>query len=176
MHALLPGDDELSGADLVATRAVTIRAAPTEVWPWLAQMGQGRGGLYSYDRLENLIGCDIHSAGSVIEKWQHIQVGDEVRLAPTLALGVTRVDPGRALVLRGGVPMGSTAPPYDFTWAFVLREGPAGTTRLVVRERYGYAHWWAVLIVEPVELVSALMSRKMLRGIRDRAESRTAAG
>ena len=109
-------------------------------------------------------------------QWQHIEVGDDVRLAPTLALGVTRVDPGRALVLRGGVPMGALAAPYDFTWAFVVCTGPADSTRLVVRERYRYAHWWVALLVEPVELVSALMSQKMLRGIRDRAQGAGAAG
>ena len=170
VQAGLPGDKTLPGADLVATRAITIHAAPMDVWPWLAQMGQGRGGLYSYDWLENLIRCDIHSADRIMPKWQHIKVGDDVRLTPTLALGVTRVDPGRALVLRGGVPIGARAAPYDFTWAFIVGRGPAETTRLVVRERYRYAHWWVALLVEPVELISALMSHKMLRGIRDRAE------
>jgi hypothetical protein len=66
--------------------------------------------------------------------------------------------------------MGTTAPPYDFTWAFVLRQQPDGTTRLLVRERYAYTRRWARLLVEPVELVSFVMTRKMLRGIRDRAE------
>jgi hypothetical protein len=70
--------------------------------------------------------------------------------------------------------MGRTAPPYDFTWAFVLRDEPDGTTRLLVRERYAYTRTWARLVVETAELVSFLMSQKMLRGIRDRAE-RTAA-
>ncbi len=172
VQAGLPGDEELGAADLVATRAITVHAAPLAVWPWLAQMGQGRGGLYSYDRLENLVGCDIHSAERVMTQWQHIEVGDDVRLAPTLALRVTRVDPGRVLVLRGGVPIGDMAAPYDFTWAFVICKGPADTTRLVVRERYRYANRWVTLLVEPVELISTLMSQKMLRGIRDRAEGR----
>ena len=66
--------------------------------------------------------------------------------------------------------MGDTTPPYDFTWAFELRERSDGTTRLRVRERYGYTTSWAPFLVEPVELVSFVMSQKMLRGIRDRAE------
>ena len=66
--------------------------------------------------------------------------------------------------------MGNTAPPYDFTWAFTLRDELDETTRLVVRERYAYKRPWARLLVEPTELVSFLMSQKMLRGIRDRAE------
>jgi hypothetical protein len=80
------------------------------------------------------------------------------------------VEPGRALVLRGGVPIGRTPPPYDFTWAFVLRDQADGSTRLVVRERYGYLRQWAWLLVEPVELISFVMSRRMLRGIAARAE------
>jgi hypothetical protein len=70
--------------------------------------------------------------------------------------------------------MGNTPPPYDFTWAFVLQDRPDGTTRLLVRERYAYTRSWAPLLVEPVETVSFVMSEKMLRGIKDRAE-RTAA-
>ena len=80
------------------------------------------------------------------------------------------VEPGRALVLRGGVPMGRRPPPCDFTWAFILREQADGTTRLVVRERYGYSRRWAPLLVEPVELISFVMSQRMLWGIKERAE------
>jgi hypothetical protein len=97
-------------------------------------------------------------------------VGDEVRLAPQATLAVACLERGRSLVLRGGIPIGNTGPPYDFTWAFVLEDGPAGTTRLLVRERYAYTRPWARLLVEPVEAVSFVMSQRMLRGIRDRAE------
>jgi len=83
---------------------------------------------------------------------------------------VAVVEPGRALVLRGSFPTGRTTAPYDFTWAFVLRPQPDGATRLVVRERYGYARRWVALLVEPVELISFVMSRRMLRGIKDRAQ------
>jgi hypothetical protein len=166
----LPGDDLLGRADLVSTRAITIWASPQDVWPWIAQLGQGRGGFYSYDVLENLIGCDIHSAQEVNDAWQDLAVGDQVRLHPEVSLAVSAVDPGRALVLRGGVPMGEAAPPYDMSWAFVLRDGAGGSTRLLVRERYAYRSWWAALVVEPVELASFVMSRRMLLGIKRRAE------
>jgi hypothetical protein len=168
--AALAGDDLIPGPDLVATRAITVHALAGEIWPWIAQLGQGRGGFYSYDALENLAGCDIHSADRVVAEWQDVKVGDEVRLAPEVGLGVTVVEQGRALVLRGGVPVGAAPPPYDFTWAFALREQPGGTTRLLVRERYAYSRWWAPLLVEPVAAVSFLMTQRMLRGIRDRAE------
>ncbi|HEV8682296.1 MAG TPA: SRPBCC family protein [Actinomycetota bacterium] len=166
----LPGDDLIPNPDLTATRAITIRASADQVWPWIAQLGQGRGGFYSYDFLENLVGCDIHSANRIVSDWQDIGVGDQVKLHPEVSLTVAVVERGRSVVLRGGVPMGKTPPPYDTTWAFVLQERPDGTTRLLVRERYVYTQRWALLLVEPVEAVSFVMSQKMLRGIRDRAE------
>jgi hypothetical protein len=169
----LPGDDLLAKADLTATRAITVRASADQVWPWIAQLGQGRGGLYSYDSPENLLGCSMHSADSIVPEWQALGVGDAVRLHPEVPLEVVALEPGRALVLRGGVPMGNTPPPYDFSWAFVLQQQLDGTTRLLVRERYAYSQWWAPLLVEPVEAVSFVMSQKMLRGIRDRAERTT---
>jgi hypothetical protein len=140
------------------------------VWPWIAQLGQGRGGFYTYDFLENLVGCDIHSADRIVREWQSSAVGDEVRLHPEVGLRVALLDPGTALVLRGGIPMGQVAPPYDFTWAFIVHAQDDGTTRLVVRERYEYTRWWSSLLVEPVQLVSFIMSQRMLRGIRQRAQ------
>ena len=169
-EASLPGDDLIAHPDLTATRAIAVATSADRVWPWIAQLGQGRGGFYSYDFLENLAGCDIHSADRIVAEWQDLKIGDEVRLAPAVGLDVAAVEPGRSLVLRGGVPMGASAPPYDFTWAWILQEERDGTARLVVRERYAYTRWWAWLLVEPVEAVSFVMTQKMLRGIRDRAE------
>jgi hypothetical protein len=169
-RAPLPGDDLLANPDLAATRAITVGASTAEVWPWIAQLGQGRGGFYSYDFLENLVGCNIHSADGIVPEWQALKVGDQVKLHPDVPLEVAVFEPGRALVLRGGVPMGDTPPPYDFTWAFVLQELPDGATRLLCRERYAYTKWWTPLLVEPVEAISFVMSQKMLRGIRERAE------
>jgi hypothetical protein len=170
----LPGDDLVAEADLVATRAITIDCAPDAAWPWVAQLGQGRGGFYSYDRLENLLGCKIHSADRIIPDWQHIAVGDEVHLAPELALLVAVANPPRELVLRGMVGAGPAAPPFDFSWAFVLREGNDGMARLIVRERYHYLRRWTPLMVEPVAVISFVMSQKMLRGIKERAEANPA--
>jgi hypothetical protein len=170
LGAALAGDHLIANPDLVATRAITAHAAAEHVWPWIAQLGQGRGGFYSYDAVENLVGCEIHSAERVVLEWQDVKVGDQVNLHPEVGLGVAGVEQGRALVLQGGVPMGTVPPPYDFTWAFVLREQPDGTTRLLVRERYAYKQWWARFLVEPVAVVSFVMSQRMLRGIRDRAE------
>ena len=170
LNMALAGDELVPDADLTATRAVTVEAGAEGVWPWIAQLGQGRGGFYSYDFLENLVGCDIHSAERIVSEWQSIDVGDEVNLHPEVGLIAAVVEPGRALVLRGGVPVGRTPPPYDFSWAFVLRDQADGTARLMVRERYGYLRRWAPLLVEPTELISFVMSQRMLRGIKERAE------
>ncbi len=170
-NGFLVGDDLIENSDLTATRGITVRASPDQVWPWIAQLGQGRGGFYSYDFLENVVGCDIHSADRVVPEWQHVGIGDEVKIHPEVALTVDVLDPGRSLVLRGGIPMGATPSPFDHTWAFVLKEGDGGTTRLLARERYAYLRSWASLIVEPTVVASFVMSQKMLRGVRDRAEA-----
>jgi hypothetical protein len=171
-RSTLPGDDLVGNADLVATRCIGVRATPDQVWPWIAQVGQGRGGFYTYDTLENLVGCDIHSADRIVPEWQHPHVGDEVKLHPEVSLAVALVEPGRAMVLRGAVPVGGTRgeAPYDFSWAFVLSDRAGGSTRLLVRERYRYTRWWAPALVEPVAVVSFVMSRRMLGGIKERAE------
>jgi hypothetical protein len=94
-----------------------------------------------------------------------------VQLAPDVPLTVAVLDAGRALVLQGGMPMGGASTrPLGFTWAFSLRQQPDGATRLLVRERYGYGRWWMRFVVAPTTLISAVMSRKMMLGIRDRAE------
>jgi hypothetical protein len=164
-----PGDDLIFDADVTATRAITIRRSPEVVWPWIAQLGQGRGGFYSYDLLENLLGFDIHSADRVVPEWQQLEVGDEVRLAATVGMKAVIVEPARALVLQGSLPI-ARRPPFESTWAFILFEQQDGTTRLISRERYGYKRWWAPFVVEPTQAASFVMSRKMLLGIRDRAE------
>jgi len=178
----LPGDGLIRDPGLVATRAITIHAPPEQVWPWVVQLGADRGGFYSYDRLENLAGCGVRSADTVVEEWQHLDVGGLVHLHPKVALSVASVDPVHSLVLHAGpVLSGAGAPPgaggaapeaapYDFTWAFVLRRHPHRATRLIVRERFAYTHPWSFLLVEPVSAASSAMSRQMLHGIRDRAE------
>lgn len=83
---------------------------------------------------------------------------------------VASVEPGRSLVLHGAPAMGRVASAFDFTWAFVVEDAADETARLVVRERYAYRRAWAPLIVEPTEAISFVMSRRMLRGIRDRAQ------
>lgn len=174
---LLPGDELIPSATVIATRAISIAAPAAAVWPWLVQLGYGRGGFYSHDRLERLVGLDIHSAERVKEQWQDMAVGDSIALAPQVELRVALLEPGCHLVLEGdpdSVPGGGEAP-YDFSWAFVLLPGETHNdthTRLVVRERYAPHSIAARVLVEAIQPVSWLMSAAMLRGIRDRAEQR----
>jgi hypothetical protein len=168
----LAGDGLVPVADLAATRAIDIAAPPDAVWPWLVQIGQGRGGFYSYDALENLIGLGIHSADRIVPQWQDLAVGDPVHLADEFALTAAIVEPGSALVLHGDGPVDDEGPsPFAFSWAFVLSERSGGS-RLVVRERYSYRLGWAGRLVPPLSWVSFVMTQRMLRGIRDRAEGR----
>jgi hypothetical protein len=111
----VPGDDLITDPDLVATRAIAIGAPADQVWPWIAQLGQGRGGFYSYDFLENLAGCDIHSADRIVSEWQDIRIGDQIRLAPQVALTVALLERGSRLscvaASRWGTPRRLTTSP-----------------------------------------------------------------
>ena len=118
--------------------------------------------------------CDIHSAEQILPDLPPPVVGGEFRLLPDVALSVAVVEAGRALVVTGGVPMGTVPAPYASTWAFILLDGRGGTTRLVTRERYLSLRPLAGVLLEPVALASFVMTERMLRGIRDRAESRHA--
>lgn len=181
----LPGDLLVPDATVATTRAITIDAPPAAVWPWVGQLGWERGGFYSYDDIENALGMDIHNASSVSEGWQISQVGDEVHLTEDLApLKVAMLEPERHLVLLGAPHNARTdadVPAFEFSWAFVLQPLPATAsgntprTRLIVRERYGAANLLARAEVEAIQPASFVMTQKMLRGIRDRAEGTNAA-
>jgi hypothetical protein len=166
----LPGDELVPRPKRLATRAITIAAPAATVWPWLIQMGQGRGGLYSYDWLENLAGCDIHSADRIVPEFQ-LKVGDMMRLGPEgyPFFVVLDVQPERALLLGAGP---DTPARVEGTWLFFLEPIDESHTRLVVRSRgdheptlFNYLMWEG--LVDPINFV---MERKMMFGIKERAE------
>ena len=172
----LPGDELVADPASVATRAVTVEAPPAEVWRWLVQIGQDRGGMYSYDWLENILGLRIHSTDRIREEWQHLDAGDQVRLVRKgwlglkdgFALPVERVDPRRAIVLREQPPQ----QPWDAVWSFhVIPLGPA-RCRLVSRSRSARPRGAARAATWAMEPVTLVMTRKMLLGIKQRAERR----
>ncbi|MGZ6777834.1 MAG: hypothetical protein ACXVGO_02445 [Mycobacterium sp.] len=169
LSAVLPGDELVSAVTPRTTRGVTIDAPVKDVWPWLAQIGEDRGGFYSYDWLERSVGTRIHNAQTINPDWQELRVGDSVWLArrygPMGRQVVAAVEAKSHLVLmseadydrvtRGEKALGS--------WAFYLI--PDGKrTRLLARGSGG------AVGTATFDIPHFVMEQKMLRGIRDRAQ------
>jgi hypothetical protein len=165
---LLPGDELLEDADIVATRAITVDAPAAAVWPWLVQMGPGRGGAYTYDWIENLFGLDMHSATEILPEFQELEVGRVLRSRGG-AMGM------RIEILEPEHVLSSRSEDGTWVWTFVL-EDERGRTRLLSRNRIrvggSLGGRLAMLAMEPGSLV---MEHEMLRGIKERAEGLVAA-
>ncbi|HLV80938.1 MAG TPA: hypothetical protein VKT32_11685 [Chthonomonadaceae bacterium] len=163
----LPGDDLVPAPTDMCTHAITIQAPIEDVWPWLVQIGQDRGGFYSYTWLENLAGCHMRNADQIVPEYQHIQAGDSVRLHPKVPpLPVVHVEPGRALVMGSNLD-------EPGTWGFFLLRLNENTTRLVVRgqgrRKPGLLRGlFQYLVFDPAHFI---MERKMLLTIKRRAEA-----
>ena len=98
----LPGDDLVPDAKLTATHAISINASPAQIWPWLVQIGQGRGGFYSYDWIENAMGLEIHSAKQILPECQDLKVGDLIPLSDDgFGIPVAILEKEKSLVLMG---------------------------------------------------------------------------
>lgn len=159
----LPGDDLLADAAMVSTRAITIDAPTSAIWPWLIQMGPGRAGAYTYDWIENLLGLDMQSADEIVPEWQSMEVGYTWRNPQGQGMRAEIVDPERAIVMR--------AEDGRWVWAFVIVPEGDGT-RFISRNRFvlsggTLARWASIYLMEPGSLV---MERRMLLGIKSRAE------
>jgi hypothetical protein len=152
----LPGDELQPEPGVASTRAITIDAPVEQVWPWLAQIGQDRGGFYSYEFLENLAGCRLANAEEIHPEWQQREVGETLYLHPASGLKVTIFESDRALGIEN--------------WGtFVLEPLDGGRTRLLVRSRSARG-FPALLYVLFIEIPHFVMERKMLLGIKERAE------
>ena len=181
----LPGDERVPKPRLGYTRAITIGASPAQVWSWLVQIGHGKGGMYSYDQLENLVGCQMHSVDEIVPEYQHLKVGDVIRLGPKgyPLYKVIALEPHRLMIVVGADPKTEEAfDPFleplpdsyvNYSWLFFLEAVDERTTRLISRMRMDYrprniANWmiWR-FFSEPLNFV---MERKMLMGIKSRAE------
>jgi hypothetical protein len=162
-HGPVAGDELMPGAGIVATRVVEIEAPPSAIWPWLVQIGPGRGGAYTYDWIERRVGLEISNVDRIIPEFQDLKVGHEVQM-PGYKMRVERLDSERALVFRS-----SNA---SWLWALELRPTD-GRTRLISRNSFDIAKlrlqdWLAYPIIEPG---SWMMERKMLLTIKQRAET-----
>ena len=196
----LPGDDLVPEPTVVETRAITIDAAPQDIWPWLVQLGYGRGGWYSYDQMD----MKGHSATEIVPEWQRLAVGDTVPTHPEGGFEAAVVDPERALVLyvdtaiterwkkaaddqaeeptqapatgvqASGAFLGNTVPrEFAGSWAFVIEPTTDGRTRLIERLRFRFVGVGTVggpVAMEALGFGVFLMVRRQMLGIRDRAE------
>jgi hypothetical protein len=169
---VMAGDSLLANHTYSGTTAVTVNAAPEHIWPWLVQIGYQRGGLYSYDWLDRLFGyLDRPSATRIVPEFQNLAVGDRIPLGRGPSWPVAVLEPNRALVLdmrnMGGL---------DWVWQFGLYPIDDGTrTRLVSRSRVRAQPVWARLLTHAIEPAGFLMTRRMLLGLKERAEALRAA-
>jgi hypothetical protein len=171
----LPGDEIVPAPTLEVTRAITIHAPPERTWAWLAQIGQEKGGLYTYQHLENLAGCRIKNALYIEPQWQDPKPGDTVRLGPKgyPLFRITSVTPDQALVMQACDPVKEQ--PGPASWVFVIEPLGDSSCRLWTRSRNSFEHTFANMMIwrvitEPIHFV---MERRMLIGIKQRAESNT---
>jgi hypothetical protein len=155
----LPGDELVATPGIMMTRAVTIEAPADEVWAWLAQIGQDRAGFYSYEWLENLAGCQMRNAERIHPQWQQRAVGDTIRLHPATGLTLARFEPGHSYAFEGG-------------WYFALQPINPTRTRLLARSRVPRG-LPSIAYAAFIELPHFVMERKMLLGIKTRAEHAT---
>lgn len=176
----LPGDELVQRPVFSSTRAITIRARPDDIWPWLVQMGQGRAGMYSYDLLSNLLRPDFRSADRIIPELQNLKVGDVI----PIELGgsgytVIEMKPNTHLLLlakgapHGIVGQGLQAAGGETSWLFLLRPLDNETTQLIIRWRARVNIFRSPLafalglLIEPVQFI---LERRMMLGIKERAE------
>jgi proline iminopeptidase len=178
----LPGDELVPAPKSELTCALTVQAPVEKVWPWLVQLGCQRAGWYSYDLLDN---GRVPSANQILPEHQHLSVGDRILLTPDGRLGLPVVDlePEKSLVLGGtldtrtgeGVSPGEPLPEayYSGINVFVLQQAGEGVTRLIFRQRLDWNPGFANTLMYRVflEPVSFVMGRKMLKGLKQRAEA-----
>jgi hypothetical protein len=166
----LPGDDIIARPAMSAMHAITIQAPVDRVWPWVAQIGQERGGFYSYDWLENLLGMDITNTNRIHPEWQNPQAGDIIPFWKGAGIPIIQIEPPRLMVLGGSFALDQ---PMGGSWAFVLEAPDPQTTRLIVRTRVaGFSPQWLSIVLyrlcmEPAHFI---MERGMILGIKTLAE------
>src|SRR5688572_30335128 len=166
LKRVMAGDALLPDPMYSGTMAVTINALPEHIWPWLVQIGYRRGGLYSYDWLDRLFGyLDRPSSTRILPEFQHLAVGDRIPMGQGPSWPVAVVERNRALVLdmrnMGGV---------DWVWQFALYRVDEKRTRLMSRSCVRTRPLWARVATYMIEPAGFVMTRRMLLGIKQRAE------
>jgi len=166
VRRIMAGDGLLADPTYSGTMTVIVNARPEHMWPWLVQIGYQRGGLYSYDWLDRLFGyLDRPSARRILPEFQHLAVGDQIPLGRGPSWPVALAEPNRALVLDM-----RNMPGIDWVWQFGLYPLDDTRTQLVSRSRVRARTLWARLMTYAIEPAGFLMTRRMLLGLKERAE------
>ena len=163
-----PGDEYTPNPKGGYTQAITIKAPSSSIWPWLVQIGQDKGGFYSYELLENIVGCKIHNATRILAEYQNIKVGDNLIMHPKAPLvPVAIVEPGQTIAYGGRQDKYT-----GNIWIFRLNQ-EGETTRLISRWLFDYKTSFGNKLVYNclVEPIGAIMQRKMLKTIKKLVES-----
>lgn len=174
-----PGDERVPAPSSSWTHGIEIDAPAAEVWPWIAQIGADKGGFYSYQWLENLAGCDVRNAERVHPEWE-VRVGDGLRLHPEmLEIPVVEVERGRYWLVHGAadpVAKAEGQPWVNTTWLFILEPLGPGRCRFISRYRTATSEDLATRLAYGVaiEPIGFAMDRRMLLGVKERAERRGA--
>jgi len=168
---VMAGDSLLVNPTYSGMMAVIVNAAPEHIWPWLVQIGYQRGGLYSYDWLDRLFGyLDRPSATRILPEFQNLAVGDEIPVGRGPSWPVAAIEPNRALVLDM-----RNLGDLDWVWQFGLYAIDGTHTQLVSRSRVRAHTALTRLLTLAIEPAGFLMTRRMLLGIKQRAEALAAA-
>ena len=163
---VMAGDSLLPDPTYSGTTAITMNASPEHIWPWLVQIGYQRGGLYSYDWLDRLFGfLDRPSATRILPEFQDLAVGDRIPMGQGPSWPVAAIEPNRALVLDMR-NLGS----LDWVWQFGLYPVDERRTRFVSRSSVCTRSLSARLLTHAIEPAGFVMTRRMLLGIKQRAE------
>ena len=171
----LPGDEFVPEPKWSYTLGIAVDAPPEAVWPWIAQLGQGRGGFYTYQTLENMAGCKITNTTEILPDHQYPAVGENIYLHPTTPpMRIATVDPPNALVLVGSpADLGSEESWGKSTWQFIIKPTLGGGSRLLTRGHYDYSPDWKSRLAFsrfPIESITFVMSRKMMMEMKRLAE------
>jgi hypothetical protein len=172
--AVFPGDDLVPNPRHRTTRAIGIDAPPERVWPWLVQVGMGRGGWYTYEGVSrHWSSVFTPNATEVLPQFQHMRVGDPIDVIDVIIFNVAEIDEGRYFVLYSD-ERNAPAQPWSKSWSFNLLPDGKGGSRLVIRENLTWTKPAVGITVRPVDWIMFGAVHKALRTLRDRVESQSA--
>lgn len=178
----LPGDELVKHPKSQFTHAIQINAPAKYVWPWIAQMGQGRGGFYSYEALENISGLNIYNADEVLPEYQDPKIGDDIPFGQGQGFPLVICEPGQAMAIENWFDLDANAvfdpkmasPEHylHLTWLWYVEDINEHHSRFISRNRVTYSSSWKAnfmfgFVMEPMVFA---MDRKMCYGIKKRAE------